>query len=88
MSTTKKQYFKNSSQGAAAKTATAAAKSSSEGASSDLFYPSSKIQLLHQRTSLSLAFDRTKGWGYQGETALYVIVDTSGDPKQILYHRL
>ena len=78
MSTVKKQYFKNSSGGgggANKKPATTAAKKG-EGAE---FYPSSKIKLLHQRTSLSLAFDRTKGWGYQGETALYVIVDNSED---------
>ena len=80
MSTIEKQYFKNDGGGGgggANRTATAASKTTSEGASE--FYPSSKIKLLHQRTSLSLAFDRKKGWGYQGETALYVIVDNSDD---------
>eukprot|EP00585_Thalassiosira_rotula_P008078 CAMPEP_0196139554 /NCGR_PEP_ID=MMETSP0910-20130528/6791_1 /TAXON_ID=49265 /ORGANISM="Thalassiosira rotula, Strain GSO102" /LENGTH=1133 /DNA_ID=CAMNT_0041400295 /DNA_START=121 /DNA_END=3519 /DNA_ORIENTATION=+ len=38
-------------------------------------FPSSKLKLLHQRTSLSLAYDRTKGWGYEGETAMYLIAN-------------
>jgi len=37
-------------------------------------YTSSNIKLLHQRTSLSLAYDSNVGWNYVGETSLYVIV--------------
>ena len=41
----------------------------------NLLFPSSKIKLLHQRTSLSLAYNRDQGrWGYQGETALYIVI--------------
>jgi len=36
-------------------------------------YTSSNIKLLHQRTSLSLAYDTNIGWNYVGETSLYVI---------------
>ena len=42
-----------------------------------VFFPSSKIKLLHQRTSLSLAYDRLKGWGYEGETVLYIVAESS-----------
>jgi len=41
-----------------------------------VFFPSSKIKLLHQRTSLSLAYDRL-GWGYEGETVLYIVAESS-----------
>ncbi|KAL7553517.1 hypothetical protein ACHAWF_016790, partial [Thalassiosira exigua] len=37
--------------------------------------PSSRVRLLHQRTSLSLAYDRDRGWGCRGETALYCVLD-------------
>jgi len=86
--TIKKQYFQknNEEQAAGSLSSTSgnnrgADKKSFDNIRSGVvdFYPSSKIKLLHQRTSLSLAFDRTKGWGYQGETALYVIVDNSVD---------
>jgi hypothetical protein len=49
------------------------AASTNRHGSSSMFFPSSKIKLLHQRTSLSLAFDRERGWGYQGETAMYIV---------------
>ena len=47
------------------------------------FYPSTKLKLLHQRTSLSLAHSDC-GWGYCGETALYVIVDPKADLADLL----
>ncbi|KAL9189004.1 hypothetical protein ACHAXT_011494 [Thalassiosira profunda] len=37
--------------------------------------PSAKLKLLHQRTSLSLAYDRERGWGYRGETSMYIVAD-------------
>ena len=86
----KKQYYKNETvpdvpsssssdvkHKSAALTTTAASTGNNSSNSSPTFYPSSKIKLLHQRTSLSLAYDRNIGWGYQGETALYVIVDNN-----------
>jgi len=78
--TTKKHYFQKNNT-AASLSSKSDKKSSADSTTNGVveFYPSSKIKLLHQRTSLSLAFDRTKGWGYQGETALYVIVDNSVD---------
>ncbi len=50
-----------------------AATSTNNRGSNVLFFPSSKIKLLHQRTSLSLAYDSKRGWGYQGETAMYIV---------------
>ena len=75
----KKQYYKNETtpdvvassdvKNKSAANSRNSSSNSSSSSSSSIFYPSSKIKLLHQRTSLSLAYDNSIGWGYQGETA-------------------
>jgi hypothetical protein len=61
----------NNSTGMAPKASVLVATSTHSPGSNALFFLSSKIKLLHQHTSLLLAYDRKRGWGYQGESAMY-----------------